>query len=153
MAVRTINKTKSKPRRKLTANEVSDKPFDFVLLVTVLVLLGIGIVMVLSASSPSALAMTGSSFTFVSMQAIAAVIGIAAMLFVSRIDYKLYTRFYKIAYAVSIFGLLLVLVPGLRKDCRWSDTMDKLAVWNVFSTIRDYKNRIDSFLCSISFTT
>lgn len=69
--------------------------------------------MVLSASSPSALATTGSSYTYVLKQAISAAIGITAMLILSKIDYKIYARFYKIAYVGSIVVLLLVLVPGL----------------------------------------
>lgn len=76
--------------------------------------------MVLSASSPSALATTGSSYTYVMKQAFWAIIGIGAMYFLSRIDYKIYSRFYKIAYVGSIIVLLLVLVPGLRKNCKWS---------------------------------
>ena len=80
--------------------------------------------MVLSASSPSALATTGSSYTYVLKQAISAVIGITAMIILSKIDYKIYSRFYKIAYVGSIIVLLLVLVPSLRKRSKWSKKMD-----------------------------
>ena len=80
--------------------------------------------MVLSASSPSALATTGSSYTYVLKQAISATIGIMAMLILSKIDYKIYAKFYKIAYVVSIVILLLVLVPSLRKISKWSKKMD-----------------------------
>ena len=69
--------------------------------------------MVLSASSPSSLATTGSSYTFVYKQAISAAIGITLMLIISKIDYKKYQKYYKIAYLFSIVILLLVLVPGL----------------------------------------
>ena len=72
--------------------------------------------MVLSASSPSALATTGSSYTYVIKQALSAAIGIIAMLVISKIDYKKYAKFYKIAYIGSLIALLLVLVPGLRKN-------------------------------------
>ena len=94
--------------------------FDFILFITVLLLLALGITMVLSASSPSSLATTGSSYTYVLKQALSAAIGITAMLVLSKIDYKMYARFYKIAYIASIIILLLVLVPGLRKDSKWS---------------------------------
>lgn len=87
--------------------------FDFILFITVLILLSLGIIMVLSASSPSALATTGSSYTYVTKQALCAVIGIIGMLVLSKIDYKKYKKFYKIIYAVSILVLLLVLIPGL----------------------------------------
>lgn len=80
--------------------------------------------MVLSASSPSALATTGSSYTYVLKQAISALIGIVSMLILSKIDYKVYAKFYKIAYVGSIIVLLLVLVPGLRTNCKWSKKMD-----------------------------
>lgn len=80
--------------------------------------------MVLSASSPSALATTGSSYTYVLKQAFSAAIGIVAMLILSKIDYKLYAKFYKIAYIGAIVVLLLVLVPGLRKNCKWCKKMD-----------------------------
>ena len=80
--------------------------------------------MVLSASSPSALATTGSSYTYVLKQALSSLIGITAMLIISKIDYKIFARFYKIAYVGAILVSLLVLVPGLRKNCKWSKEMD-----------------------------
>ena len=80
--------------------------------------------MVLSASSPSALATTGSSYSFVIKQAFSAALGIIAMLILSKIDYKKYAKFYKLAYVGSIVVLLLVLVPGLRKNSKWSKKMD-----------------------------
>lgn len=91
--------------------------------------------MVLSASSPSALATTGSSYTYVLKQAISAAIGITAMLILSKIDYKLYSKFYKIAYFSAILVLLLVLVPGLRKNCKWCKKMDKSTNRFIFSAI------------------
>lgn len=69
--------------------------------------------MVLSASSPSSLSTYGNSYNYVSKQAIAAIIGITAMLIISKIDYRIYSKFYKVAYAVSIIILLLVLIPGV----------------------------------------
>lgn len=91
--------------------------------------------MVLSASSPSALATTGSSYTYVLKQAFSAAIGISAMLILSKIDYKIYARFYKIAYIGAIAILLLVLVPELRKNRKWSKEMDKFTNSIIFSTI------------------
>lgn len=87
--------------------------FDFILFITVMLLLALGIIMVLSASSPSSLATTGSSYTYVLKQLLSAVIGIILMLIISKIDYKKYARFYKIAYVASILVLLLVLIPGI----------------------------------------
>lgn len=98
--------------RKLKQKVVNNS-FDFILFITVLLLLALGITMVLSASSPSALATTGSSYTYVLKQLISAAIGIVAMLTLSKIDYKKYVKFHKIAYLVSLVVLLLVLVPRL----------------------------------------
>ena len=108
-----------KARKRKTSNS-----FDFILFITVLLLLSLGIIMVLSASSPSALATTGSSYTYVLKQLLSAAIGIVAMLIISKIDYKKYYKFYKISYFLSIAILLLVLVPGLRKNGKWGKKMD-----------------------------
>lgn len=91
----------------------SNKPFDFILFIIVLILLGMGITMVLSASSPLALSQTSSSYTYAYKQAIAAVLGIIGMLIISKIDYKIYMKFYKIIWAISIIGLAAVLIPGI----------------------------------------
>ena len=110
----TKTKARTKKIKKSNANiKTKIQSFDFILFVTVLLLLSIGIVMVLSASSPSSLATTGSSYTFVSQQFLAATIGIIAMLVISRVDYKKYAKFYKPVYLISLFILLLVLIPGL----------------------------------------
>lgn len=99
-------------QKKIKRKQINSS-FDFILFITVLLLLALGIIMVLSASSPSALATTGSSYTYVLKQLLSAAIGIVAMLILSKIDYKGYSKFYKIAYIASIGVLLLVLVPGL----------------------------------------
>lgn len=91
----------------------NSKPFDFILFIIVLILLGMGITMVLSASSPMSLSTTSSSYTYAYKQAIAAVLGIIVMLVISRIDYKIYSKFYKIIWIISIVGLAAVLVPGI----------------------------------------
>ncbi len=87
--------------------------FDFVLCITVLVLLAMGIIMILSASAPSALATTGSSYTYVKKQLTFAIVGIAVMFLVSKIDYRFYKKYYWPIYLASWIILLLVKVPGL----------------------------------------
>ncbi len=79
--------------------------------------------MVLSASSPSALAKNGNSYGYVTKQAIFAVIGIVLMLTISRIDYRIYTKFAKIAYIGSIILLASVSVLGSSSKgaTRWVD--------------------------------
>lgn len=93
--------------------KVIQKPFDFTLYITIFLLLALGIVMVLSASAPSSLSTTGNSYTYVIKQATFAVIGIVLMFFISKIDYRIYKRFYKIAYIVAIIALLSVAIPGI----------------------------------------
>lgn len=98
---------------KNKADREKSKPFDFILFIVVLILLGIGITMVLSASSPMSLSTTSSSYTYVSKQAIAAVLGIIVMLIISKIDYKILSKFYKIIWIISIIGLAAVMIPGI----------------------------------------
>lgn len=127
---------------KINKENKTYKSFDFTLFITVVLLLSLGVTMVLSASSPSSLATTGSSYTYVKKQAFCAVLGVALMLIISKIDYRKYQRFYKIAYVVSLFILLLVLVPGLRKRGKRCKTLDKKCSNSfIISTIRNYKNR------------
>ena len=87
--------------------------FDFILCITVLLLLALGIIMVLSASAPSALSTTGNSYTYVKKQLIFAIAGIFVMLFLSKVDYRFYKKYYWYIYFASWLVLLLVAVPGL----------------------------------------
>ncbi len=113
-----------KKKEKKFSNFV-DKPFDFILFIVILLLLALGIVMVLSASAPSALAKTGNSYDYVTTQAVSAVIGIILMLFISKIDYRFYKKFYKMLYWVSIILLVIVKIPGVGYEAndalRWID--------------------------------
>lgn len=101
-----------KQRVSKTNNFIKNK-FDFILFTVVIVLLALGIIMVLSASAPTSLAENGKSYTYAVRQLIFAIIGVTAMIIISKIDYHIYKKFYWPAYIVSIVILLLVLVPGL----------------------------------------
>ena len=68
--------------------------------------------MVLSASSPSALSESGNSYAYFSKQLIFAVLGLIAMVFVSKIDYRFYRKFYKHAWWISILLLAAVMLVG-----------------------------------------
>lgn len=105
---------------------------DYILFVTVLVLLSLGVVMVLSASAPSALSQTGSSYTFFIKQFIFAIIGIGIMLFLSKIDYRFYKKYYWVVYVFSVLILLLVLVPGLGKSVKGATRWIQLPVLGQF---------------------
>lgn len=105
---------------------------DYILLITILLLLSLGVVMVLSASAPSSLSETGSSYTYFKRQFFFAIIGIAIMLFVSKIDYRFYKKHYKIVYIVSVLVLLLVLVPGLGKTVNGATRWIKIPLLGQF---------------------
>lgn len=93
-----------------------DNRMDYILFITVLILLSLGVIMVLSASAPSALSKTSKSYTYFVRQFIFAIIGIGIMLFISKIDYRFYKKYYWLVYAVSVLVLLLVLIPGLGRE-------------------------------------
>lgn len=96
--------------KKKKSDVILKKPLDFILLITVLILLGLGIITVLSASSPTALAETGDSYKYLKRQAVSALIGLVCMFTISKIDYKVWQRNYKVIYT---FCLLLLLSVGL----------------------------------------
>lgn len=98
-------------KKEKEANFIN-KPMDFTLFITVIILLSLGIIILLSASSPSALSETGDSYAYVKRQGMFAILGVIAMLIISKVDYRIYKRFYKLAYLLSILLLLAVLIIG-----------------------------------------
>lgn len=89
-----------------------DNPIDYTLLITVLLLLTLGLIMVLSASSPTSLSESGKSYKYFAKQAVFAGLGLCAMGVISKIDYRFYKKFYKIAYIIAVVLLAAVLVVG-----------------------------------------
>lgn len=112
-------------KNKKTVPNFINNQFDFILFVIIIILLSLGIVMVLSASAPSAIAESGNSYSYVIKQLKAAILGIILMLIISKIDYRIYKKFYKAIYWISVLILLLVLIPGLELSSngatRWID--------------------------------
>ena len=86
---------------------------DITFLSILLILLTIGLVMLFSASYAYSLEYYGSSYKFISRQAMFAGVGIVIMLLVSKIDYHFWRKFAWIAYglAIILLGVLLVLPP------------------------------------------
>ena len=117
-------------KKNKTFSSFVNNPIDFTLVITILLLLSIGLIMVLSASSPSALAEDGNSYSYFSKQLIFAVLGIIAMLFISKIDYRFYQKFYKHAWVIAFILLALVLVAGrtINGAKRWIYVTDTLSV-------------------------
>ena len=102
----------AKRKKEKSFSSFLNNPIDFTLLITILLLLSIGLIMLLSASSPSALAESGNSYSYFSRQLIFAVLGIIAMMVISKIDYRFYQKFYKHAWWIALILLVLVLVAG-----------------------------------------
>lgn len=107
-----------------TKNKISsffNNPIDYTLLITILLLLSLGLIMVLSASSPTAISEGRSSYAYFIRQGLFAIIGLIAMIFISKVDYRVYKKFYVIAYIASIVLLAAVLVIGKESNgaTRW----------------------------------
>ena len=100
-------------RKKKKSGLILKGTYDFTLLITVFILLGLGIVTVLSASSPTALNETGdNSYKYVMQQIKAAAIGIFLMFVLSKVDYKIWQKNYKVIFTVCILLLLGVCILG-----------------------------------------
>ena len=120
----------AKKKKEKSFSSFVDNPIDFTLVITILLLLSIGLIMVLSASSPSALSESGNSYSYFSKQLIFAVLGIFAMMFISKIDYRFYQKFYKHAWVISLILLALVLVVGrtVNGAKRWIYVTETLSI-------------------------
>ena len=90
---------------------VSD-PFDMSFFILVLIVLSVGLIMLFSASYAYAWYDQGDSFFFIKRQAFFAIIGLIAMLVISKIDYQKIKKFSMIIYGAAIFLLILVLFIG-----------------------------------------
>lgn len=119
----------AKKKKEKSFSSFVNNPIDFTLLITILLLLSVGLVMVLSASSPSALSESGNSYAFFSKQLIFAIMGIVAMLFISKIDYRFYQKFYKQSWWIALILLALVLIAGktVNGAKRWIYVTDTLS--------------------------
>lgn len=89
-----------------------NNPVDFTLVITTLLLLSIGLIMVLSASSPTSLQESGNSYDYFIRQLFFAILGLVGMYFASKVDYRIYQKFYKHAWWLSAGLLLAVLLVG-----------------------------------------
>lgn len=87
------------------------KNMDFSMLVTIMLLLCMGLIMVATASSYHALSVYGNSNELLTKQLIFAVIGVIAMLVISRIDYRVYKKWSYLGFAFALLLLIAVLTP------------------------------------------
>jgi cell division protein FtsW len=91
---------------------LSRPPEYVVLCATVTVLNVVGLVMILSASSVAALSDYGSSWYFFNRQLMWALVGLAAFLLASRIDYRRWRRFAPYLLIFAVLTLTVVLAGG-----------------------------------------
>jgi cell division protein FtsW len=100
-------------QKEAESRELAKGPIDLPFLLLVLLLTGIGLVMLLSASFPSAYYESGNPTSYFIRQGVFAVMGIAAMLFIGKINYQRFRGLAKPLLMVSIILLVLVLIPGI----------------------------------------
>lgn len=112
-----------------TYSSFLNNSIDFTLLIVLLILLALGLTMVLSASSPKSLSDYGTSYHFFIRQLIFALAGLGLMMIISKIDYRFYQKFYKIAWILSVVLLVLVLLIGkeVNESKRWIEITSSLS--------------------------
>ena len=97
------------------SRELAHGPIDLPFCLLVLLLTAIGLVMLLSASFPSAYYETKNNdpTIYFRKQGIFAVMGVAAMFFISKINDQWFRKFAKPLLYVSVVLLILVAIPGI----------------------------------------
>lgn len=93
---------------KRKKNEYVSGKLDITFLSFVLILLTVGLVMLFSASYAYSYEYYGNSYKFITRQSMFAVLGVAAMLIISKIDYHFWRKFAWIVYGISIAMLVVV---------------------------------------------
>ena len=86
---------------------------DLPFLILTILLTVMGLVMLFSASFPSANYETGDPAYYLKRQGLFALLGLAAMVVMSRINYQRIRRYALLLMGLSFFLLVLVLIPGL----------------------------------------
>lgn len=96
------------------SRELARGPIDLTFCLLVLLLTAVGLVMLLSASFPSAYYTTDDNnpIYFFSRQAVFAVMGVAAMFFIGKINYQRFRGVAKFLLYLSVVLLVLVIIPG-----------------------------------------
>ncbi|MBC5748523.1 putative lipid II flippase FtsW [Dysosmobacter sp. NSJ-60] len=96
------------------SRELAKGPIDLPFCLLVLLLTAVGLVMLLSASFPSAYYTTKNNdptYYFV-RQGVFAVMGVAAMFFIGKINYQRFRGVAKFLMYISVVMLVLVIIPG-----------------------------------------
>ena len=97
------------------SRELARGPIDLPFCLLVLLLTAVGLVMLLSASFPSAYYETKNNdpMHYFTRQGVFAVMGVAAMFLIGKINYQRFRGFAKPLLYVAIILLVLVLIPGI----------------------------------------
>ena len=90
---------------------------DYIIWIVVGILLALGLIMVLSASSATALSESGDSYKYFKKQLVAAGVGLAGMIVLSKVDYRIYKKFKWPIYIVIVVLLFAVKFMGM--SSRW----------------------------------
>ena len=86
---------------------------DKILFYTIIVLSLFGIIMIYSSSSIWANYKFNDSFHYVKYQSIFFIIGLFIMIFISKINYRVYYKYSNVILLSSFILLILVLIPGI----------------------------------------
>lgn len=104
---------------------------DFTLLITVLILLAIGITMVFSASAASSYIKYNDSYYYLKSQGLYAIISIIAMLFFSRLNYKVLGKNALFFVIISIILLIVIFIPGVGYGAKGAVRWIKIGPWTM----------------------
>ena len=103
-------------RRELEqeSRELAKGPIDLPFFILVMLLTGVGLVMLLSTSFPSAYYETDGQnpMSYFIRQGVFAIMGVAAMLFIGKINYQRFRGLAKPLLYLAVILLLLVIIPG-----------------------------------------
>lgn len=104
---------------------------DFTLLITVLILLAIGVAMVFSASSISSSMKYDDRFHYLKSQGLYAIIGIIAMMLLSRFDYRILGKLAAPLVLISFVLLIAVFIPGIGYGAKGAVRWIKVGPWTM----------------------
>ena len=133
-------------KRKRNQKTLKGK-IDITFLSLVLILLTIGLVMLFSASYAYSLEYYGSSYKFISRQALLGVAGVIAMLVISKIDYH---NWKKLSIAVYVISLILLLIVKIAPPMVSSMSVKR---WFVIGPINFQPSEIAKFAVVLLFST
>ena len=120
---------------------------DITFLSFVLILLTIGLVMLFSASYAFSYEHYGNSYKFITRQALFAVVGVAVMIVISKIDYHVWRKFAVVLYLAAI--AMLVFVKAMPPMLKGKDVKR----WIVIGPINFQPSEIAKFAVILLFSS